>query len=143
MKWEFNRRIDRNGLIEYVCECGVGHPVYASALWIAESVHGADHPDIDKMATAEMTHGCCGCCSRDDFPGDMVTSLKKSHEIIRDHIYKLHNEGILIKELLLDRLSEISTEAILCYGDIDNCECDVRIVEWSEIEKLLGKKNDS
>ncbi|MCK5610180.1 hypothetical protein KAR91_50365 [Candidatus Pacearchaeota archaeon] len=83
MKWKFNRRMDRHGLIEYVCDCGVGHPIYASALWVAESIHGADDPDIDKKAEAKMIHGCCGCCSRDDFPGDMVTSLKKAHSIIR------------------------------------------------------------
>lgn len=54
MKW---RKIIRSsGLIEYVCEHGVGHPDYESAINIGENFG---------------IHGCCEemCCSREDFPG--------------------------------------------------------------------------
>lgn len=56
MKWEFLRRA--SGLIEAVCEHGVGHPVWESIKQMEE-------------ATGDSTwgiHGCCGCCSREDFP---------------------------------------------------------------------------
>ena len=99
MKWTMNRRQDRNGLIEYICECGVGHPVYASALWIAESIHGENCEE--KHIENEMVHGCCGCCARDDFPGDTKTSLKKAHEIIRNQ-----NERIEELEKTSDRQSK-------------------------------------
>lgn len=43
-RWEFYapRR-------EWICECGVGH--------------------YDPRLVKDTIHGCCGCCSRTDFPG--------------------------------------------------------------------------
>ncbi len=46
-----------SGLIEYICDCGVGHP----------------HPDSVKNFKkyfpnrVPTIHGCCGCCSSEDF----------------------------------------------------------------------------
>lgn len=74
---EPHRRWDRDGLVEYHCDHGIGHPAYGSALWIAEQ-HGWD-------VSVEMTHGCDGCCSRDDFPGTAERSLVKAHELIREY----------------------------------------------------------
>jgi len=44
MRWE----LGRTG--EYICSCGVGH--------------GGDH-----LKTVNFVRGCCGCCSRADYPG--------------------------------------------------------------------------
>lgn len=53
MKWEKNVR--SSGLIEWVCEHGVGHPDIASVKEMGNDCWGI--------------HGCDGCCHRDDFPG--------------------------------------------------------------------------
>lgn len=59
MKWQ--RTVRASGLIEWVCEHGVGHPDERSAEKIAKSLgHSKD---------TWLTHGCDGCCSREDFPG--------------------------------------------------------------------------
>jgi len=61
MKWE---KICRStGLIEYICECGVGHPDYDSADELAKRFGHAKW--------VWHVHGCCGkmCCNSDDFPG--------------------------------------------------------------------------
>lgn len=59
MKWTKHWRMD--GRLEWVCECGVGHPDIRMARNLANR-YG------DKIETW-LIHGCCGCCSRDDFPG--------------------------------------------------------------------------
>lgn len=61
MKWE---KITRSsGLIEHVCEHGVGHPDVDSAKKVAEK-YGHD---VDTW----LIHGCCEerCCCKDNFPG--------------------------------------------------------------------------
>jgi len=73
-KWTEIRR--ETGLVEYVCEHGVGHPAVGSALWQAETRREDEE--------AWMIHGCDGCCARDDFPGTAIESLKRAHQIIRD-----------------------------------------------------------
>lgn len=77
MNWKTHRRA--SGLVEHVCECGVGHPNFGSALWIAESL------GQDTEEPSYLVHGCCprGCCSRADFPGTPVASLKFAHMLIR------------------------------------------------------------
>lgn len=50
MKWRVLKRV--NGLTEFVCEHGVGHP--SKALTPPRFYYG--------------THGCDGCCARPDFP---------------------------------------------------------------------------
>lgn len=52
MKWTKTTRA--SGLIEWICEHGVGHP---------------DDRSVMKMGEYWGIHGCDGCCSRDDFPG--------------------------------------------------------------------------
>ena len=53
MKWTKNIRA--SGLLEWVCEHGIGHPDMDSA----------------KRLHMEGIHGCDGCCSRKDFPGNV------------------------------------------------------------------------
>lgn len=53
--------IRETGLVEYVCEHGVGHP---------------DPESAKKMGEGWGVHGCDGCCSRDDFPGE-----KKAYDL--------------------------------------------------------------
>lgn len=60
MKW--TKTIRASGLIEWVCEHGVGHPDYESAVYL--NTHGHE----GSRGTWGI-HGCDGCCSRDDFPG--------------------------------------------------------------------------
>ena len=66
MKW---RRITREtGLIEWVCEHGVGHP---------------DMDSVHKMGNEWGIHGCDGCCSLEDFPGKskvgLMTKLQETY----------------------------------------------------------------
>ncbi len=84
MNWKTIRRSDRQNLVEHVCECGVGHPAFGSALWIAESIHGPDSDKVGDEVSAQLVHGCCGCCKRDDFPGTPVESLKYAHKLISE-----------------------------------------------------------
>ncbi len=95
------RRLDRSGLIEYVCKCGVGHPVWGSALWICQNKNGTDYPELDRDATNEMIHGCCGCCERDDWPGTVENSLKVAHDIIKSQNKTISQLNREISRLLI------------------------------------------
>jgi len=59
MKWTKCNRA--SGLLEWVCEHGVGHPDYLSACNVAKE-HG-------HHVETWLVHGCDGCCDRKDFPG--------------------------------------------------------------------------
>lgn len=59
MKWKKIKR--QSGLIEWICEHGIGHPDIESAQRIAEKYNH----DLETW----LIHGCDGCCSRTDFPG--------------------------------------------------------------------------
>ena len=54
------------GLMEFLCEHGVGHPAKSSAHFM-DVIHETE-PGV------WSTHGCDGCCSRDDFPDAKYTS---------------------------------------------------------------------
>lgn len=49
--WPLNWRTDR-GILEYICPCGIGHPVPEGIRWL-ERTHGP------RTAWAESVHGCC------------------------------------------------------------------------------------
>jgi len=73
-KWTRNSRSD--GRIEYICEHGVGHTDYASAVKCADTYGEWEQPEAkERGITREdvigswMSHGCDGCCGHDDFPG--------------------------------------------------------------------------
>jgi len=57
----WTRLMRLTGLMEWVCTHGVGHPDHVSAAMVAEKT---DH-NVDVW----LSHGCDGCCGRDDFPG--------------------------------------------------------------------------
>ena len=63
MKWQKNIR--ETGLVEWKCKHGIGHPDYNSAVGTAKK-HG-------HCLGTWLLHGCCGCCSRKDFPGRKIT----------------------------------------------------------------------
>jgi hypothetical protein len=60
MKWTKTTRA--SGLVEWVCEHGVGHPDRRSAQELADKYKH----DVDTW----LTHSCDGCCTRKDFPGN-------------------------------------------------------------------------
>ena len=56
---EWTRLRRASGLVEWVCQHGVGHP---------------DNDSVDRMEKRAPNgcwhiHGCDGCCRREDFPG--------------------------------------------------------------------------
>ena len=57
MKWREHVRRDQfsRGLIEWVCEHGVGHPDL--------------NQEMVKDERYYAVHRCDGCCGKDDFPG--------------------------------------------------------------------------
>jgi hypothetical protein len=59
VKWTAVTRM--SGLIEYQCEHGVGHPSWESAKTLAKR--------YTHSIGTWLSHGCCGCCFRKDFPG--------------------------------------------------------------------------
>lgn len=66
MKW--HRLTRETGLIEWVCEHGIGHPDADSCVHVAR-VMAERYPDGGHTADVWSVHGCDGCCCRDDFPG--------------------------------------------------------------------------
>jgi hypothetical protein len=66
------------GLIEHVCEHGIGHPAWASTDWMAHRFmeEGVSHEDC---AASWGIHGCDGCCSD---PVWQIESLKDSVKIM-------------------------------------------------------------
>ncbi len=57
MKWREHKRA--SGLVEHICEHGVGHPDAASV----------EEMERRTGQASWGVHGCDGCCGRDDFPG--------------------------------------------------------------------------
>lgn len=104
MNWETHRRNDVYGLVEFICEHGVGHPAYGSALWIAEALHSPDSEKVPDARDGFLAHGCCGCCRRDDFPGTPVASLKHAHSLIRGY---------------LERIKALEAELAQCQSDLE------------------------
>ena len=69
-KWKIHRRLDSfaKGLVEAVCEHGVGHP-------IPESVKYLDaHGPIGARGTWD-THGCDGCCTLPSMPQTIPSEI--------------------------------------------------------------------
>ncbi len=53
--------IRETGLLEWVCEHGIGHPDFQSANEM-DKTHGHE-------PGTWSVHGCDGCCGHPDFPG--------------------------------------------------------------------------
>lgn len=74
------------GLIEHLCEHGVGHPSYGSMDWM-EKVTGDDSWGV---------HGCDGCCNKPDWIlEDLMQAVQVSNSVILD-------QHEVIKELVED-----------------------------------------
>lgn len=89
-----------SGLVEFVCEHGVGHPVWGSADFLASY----DSPSAEVRSQKRdswMRHGCDGCC------GDHSEELLyQSVEIGND----LLHEWIGLAMGLRDEVSDLSDE---------------------------------
>jgi len=64
MKWRKNIR--ETGLLEWLCEHGVGHPDLNSCKTLD------NRKGWEGSKGTWTVHGCDGCCSRDDFPGKLT-----------------------------------------------------------------------
>jgi hypothetical protein len=72
-----------SGLIEHICEHGVGHPAYASVHWMEINGH-------HKMGV----HGCDGCCTKPEWiVADLTEGIQKANEIIKNLIKKSRIEA--------------------------------------------------
>ncbi len=70
MEWQTIRR--ETGLVEHVCQHGIGHPNAGSIIWMEEKT-GQDGWGV---------HGCDGCCTRDNWPGTLEHAVRHCHKII-------------------------------------------------------------
>lgn len=145
MRWHRIRR--ETGLVEHMCEHGVGHPNHGSALWIAEQlVEGEDstcigEPNtIEELHAAGLVHGCDGCCKRDDFPGTPEESLKYAHGLIRDGAEKVRlvekDMAILRSrnDLLIARVQEKELPEELPQLDVEACRVELDPLERCFLE---------
>ena len=68
------------GLIEHICDHGVGHPAVASADYLAiETQESRD----DLYGNSWMVHGCDGCCGTNAWKqADLINGLQKANEIL-------------------------------------------------------------
>jgi len=58
-----------SGLVELVCEHGVGHPAYGSVDYLGDESYSI--------------HGCCGCCSTPEW---QLADAREGVEIANKHI---------------------------------------------------------
>jgi len=98
MKWMLNVR--ETGLVEWVCEHGVGHPDYISACAVAKA-HPEKGHSFEEVRNAWLVHGCDGCCAQDDFPG----KVKRKFQVW----ITLEGQGIIVKNITDDHLLNIKT----------------------------------
>lgn len=79
------------GLVEGICEHGVGHPIWGSADWMALYF---GHPRDDNPW---LVHGCDGCCSDQEWElTTMRNSTKIANEIIMAYKKRLEQlDGFL------------------------------------------------
>ena len=87
--WKVELRRE-TGLVELVCEHGVGHPAYGSVHWMKLNGH-------DSMGV----HGCDGCCKSTEWMlADLRDGVEIANEIIKRQQYRLR---CLLTELLKAR----------------------------------------
>lgn len=86
------------GLIEHICDHGVGHPAYASADWIARMLTDEDQGSLERAREGWMVHGCDGCCQSDEW---QLASLQESVEIANSIIIQHKKLIKTMKEELL------------------------------------------
>jgi len=93
MKHRFwSKTIRSSGLLEWVCEHGVGHPDFKSAEVLAETHN-------DKVDTW-LIHGCDGCCQHKDFPS------KNKIKLLEGSIFTTNNKTIVLSVNCVGTLSK-------------------------------------
>ena len=91
-----------SGLVEFVCEHGVGHPVWGSADFLASY----DSPSAElrsRKRDSWMTHGCDGCCG-DHFEELLYQSVEVGNDLLHEWID-------LVKDLR-DEIADLNSEII-------------------------------
>lgn len=64
------------GLVEHVCEHGVGHPAVGSIMWM-----NLTGPEGARRSWG--VHGCCGCCRSTEWQlADALEGLKIANELL-------------------------------------------------------------
>lgn len=93
---------------EWVCGCGVGHPDldYAERAAKFDQSKGATW---EQKVRAGFIHGCCGCCSRKDFPGKRMTK-KMIAQIEKDELEKERKNARDSIMMLYEKLNELKQE---------------------------------
>jgi len=67
-----------NGLVEHICEHGIGHPAHGSVHW--HKIQGIDGMDI---------HGCDGCCNSTEWQlADLREGLEITNALLLEQIRK-------------------------------------------------------
>jgi len=97
-----------SGLVEFVCEHGVGHPVWGSADFLASY----DRPSVEdrcRKRDSWMSHGCDGCCSN-----HFEELLYQSVEIGND----LLHEWIDVVKDLRDEIADLNREIVALNSEI-------------------------
>lgn len=74
MSWK--RVVRASGLIEWVCEHGVGHP---------------DQASVKQLGEGYGIHGCDGCCGRADFPGRLPEKPQGLLGVVRGELDRMMN----------------------------------------------------
>lgn len=69
-----------SGLVEHVCEHGVGHPAIGSAKWLS-LVHGG-------KTSPHAIHGCDGCCRTKEW---RLADVTEGLAIAEDHLERLQS----------------------------------------------------
>lgn len=136
---EWGRLRRETGLIEHICEHGVGHP-NAGSMARLDDIYGPG------SAGTWGIHGCDGCCQNEDFPGNVLSTLLFAYQV-----YKRGD--------ILDKLREIDptivkylTHLQRAYNEDDDYQCqawiatigahmfnlsEAQIDEWKEQEEFV------
>jgi hypothetical protein len=79
MPWKHTIRRE-SGLVEHVCKHGLGHPAYASADYMNNSL-----PEDDSN-NPYLVHGCCGCCHSAEWKlADMQQGIKIANSLLKQY----------------------------------------------------------
>jgi len=68
-----------SGLIEHICEHGVGHPAYGSVDWMR--INGMDGMGV---------HGCDGCCATQEWIlADLTEGIRAGNKLLYSAMQRL------------------------------------------------------
>ena len=137
-EWSVSRR--ETGLIEHICKHGIGHPNVGSMARL-DYLYGPG------SAGTWGVHGCDGCCSEPDYPGNIENTLKFSWEIYSEgwgdrlEIEKLdYNMCHFLDELLkeLDAENDYGVKNwVQTIGERMSQKSDEEKKAWRNMEEIL------